>query len=208
MSSWKLETNLGPGGAPRFLRDLADVLESGALEAGADAGELAGLPVAELRKLVLVASAQADGFALTLKAKRGHEIRVPSSTSAMPRPGSAVSGNRKAADAAARQREKYRQLKKALQADYKALHKAAAAGHMPGQDLLESFLALSESMVEMPQPAAGAGPEADELARANAAFLEDARALRRAMASRDVAALQEAFARLERRKKACHAQFC
>jgi len=76
MGSWKLETDVDPDGLPRFLRDLADVLESGAVEAGAGAGELAGLPVAELRKLVLVASAQGEGFALTLKAKRGHEVRV------------------------------------------------------------------------------------------------------------------------------------
>lgn len=191
---------------PQFLRDLADELEAGALAVGA--GELAGLPVAELRKLVLVASAQGEGFALTLKAKRGHEVRVPTRKSALASPGPAAGGNRKAADDAARLREKYRQLKKALQADYKTLHKAAVSGRMPGQDVLESFLALSESMAEMPQSAAGAGPEAGELARANAAFLEDARALRRAVGSRDAAALLEVLARLERRKTACHVQFC
>jgi len=125
-------------------------------------------------------------------------------------PGSASGGDRKAADEAARLREKYRQLKKALQADYKALHKAAAAGLMPAQEALESFLALSESMAEAPQPVhglSGRGPEAGELARANAAFLEDARALRQAMRARDAAALLEVLARLERRKAACHAQF-
>jgi len=210
MSSWKLETDVDPDGLPRFLRDLADVLESGAVEAGAGAGELAGLPVAELRKLVLVASAQGEGFALTLKAKRGHEVRVPTRRPGMGGPGSASGGDRKAADEAARLREKYRQLKKALQADYKALHKAAAAGLMPAQEALESFLALSESMAEAPQPVhglSGRGPEAGELARANAAFLEDARALRQAMRARDAAALLEVLARLERRKAACHAQF-
>ncbi len=226
MGSWKLETDVAPDGLPRFLRDLADELESGALESGAlesgalesgvlgaDAGELAGLPkpsrsdeLAGLRKLVLVATALGggDGFALRLKAKRGHEVRVPAGKPLAARPAPA------AADDAARLREKYRQLKKALQADYKVLRKAAEAGLMPGQDALESFLALSESMAEAPQPvrgAAGRGPEAGELARANAAFLEDARALRRAVAARDAAALLEVLSRLERRKAACHAQF-
>lgn len=84
MGSWKLETDVDPDGLPRFLRDLADELESGV--SGSGAGELAGLPkpsrsdeLAGLRKLVLVATALGggDGFALRLKAKRGHEVRVP-----------------------------------------------------------------------------------------------------------------------------------
>jgi XXXCH domain-containing protein len=112
-------------------------------------------------------------------------------------------------DARERTREKYRQLKKLLQADYKALQKAAAAGQLPPQDVLESFLALGETMAEAPQPAqqVGAGPEAKELAQANAAYLEDARQLRRAFSARDAAAFAEILARLERRKSACHAQF-
>lgn len=204
MGSWKLETDVDPDGLPRFLRDLADALES-----GQGAGELAGLPrlddARELRKLVLVAAAQGGGFALTLKAKRGHEVRVLTKRTAPPR---GVRPDPKASDAEARLREKYRQLKKALQADYKALRKAAEAGLMPSQDVLESFLALGESMTEMPQPLKSAhGPEAAELARANAAFLEDARALRRAASARDAAALLDVLARLERRKSACHAQF-
>lgn len=217
MGSWKLEADVDPDGLPRFLRDLADELESGV--SGAGAGELAGLPkpsrsdeLAGLRKLVLVATALGGGggFALRLKAKRGHEARVPTGKPPAARPAPAAGGDARAADDAARLREKYRQLKKALQADYKVLRKAAEAGLMPGQDALESFLALSESMAEAPQPvrgAAGRGPEAGELARANAAFLEDARALRRAVAARDAAALLEVLSRLERRKAACHAQF-
>jgi XXXCH domain-containing protein len=223
MGSWKLETEVEPDGLPRFLRALADELESGALESGvsgAGAGALAGLPrpsrsddVAGLRKLVLVATALGDGgdgFTLRLKAKRRHEVRVPTGKPPAARPVPAAGRNARAADNAARLREKYRQLKKALQADYKALRMAAVAGLMPGQDALESFLALSESMAEAPQPvhgAAGRGPEAGELARANAAFLENARALRRAVAAQDASALLEVLARLERRKSACHAQF-
>lgn len=199
MGSWKLETDLDPDGVPRFLRDLADVLES-----GQGAGDFSGLPVRELRKLVFVATAHGDGFALTLKAKRNHEVRVPAKKSA---PAQESRPDAKALDAGARQREKYRQLKKAMQADYKALRKAAEAGLMPAQDVLESFLALSESMTETPQPLKGAGPEAAELARANAAFLEDARALRRAVSARDASALLDVLSRLERRKSACHAQF-
>lgn len=204
MGCWKLETDVGPDGLPRFLRDLAD-----ALEAGPGAGGLAGLPVRELRKLVLVAACRGEGFRLALKAKRSHEVRVPTKKSAParePRPDSKAADPR-AADAGARQREKYRQLKKAMQADYKALRKAAEAGLMPSQDALESFLALGESMAGMPQPLKAAGAEAAELARANAAFLEDARALRRAVSARDATALLEVLSRLERRKSACHAQF-
>ncbi len=300
MSAWKFEADLEPGALPRLLRALADVLEgqgrnpagqspadlnaagndaadnvAGPLKPDAHAqsalrGALASLPVAELRKLVLVARAKgaapgaAQGFSLALKAKRAHEVRVPhaaggaafaahgggrgcpsagetadettaravhgaagglsggqSSCQSRHQSGShggglcGISGRNygaakapKAADADARAREKYRQLKKSMQADYKALRAAAEAGRMPGQDVLESFLALSESMTEMAQPLKNAnGPEATELARANAVFLEDARALRRAVSARDVAALAEVLTRLERRRTACHAQF-
>jgi len=207
LSSWKLETDVGPAGLPQFLRALAHALES-----GAGAGELAGLPRLDdargLRKLVLVAAPRSEGFQLTLKAKRDHEVRVPASMALAARPSPAAGSRARAADDAARLREKYRQLKKAMQTDYKTLRKAAEAGLMPAQDALESFLALSESMAEMPQPLTGAGQEAGELARANAAFLVDARALRQAMRSRDAAALLEVLSRLERRKAACHAQFC
>lgn len=221
MSSWKLETDLDAADLPRFLRALADALESGAPQSG----ELAGLPASgrggELRKLVLVADADGvgQGFTLKLKAKRSHELRVPTqkhaggkvsspaATLRAPAPAKAQ-GDPKAADAAARGREKYRQLKKALQADYKALRKAAEEGRMPAQDVVESFLALGESMAESAQPLKGAGgPEVAEIRQANAAYLEDARALRRAVSARDAAALSEVLARLERRKSACHAQF-
>lgn len=239
MSSWKLETELGAHGLPGFLRELAAALESGQPEQGqpetgranaapSGAGALAGLPVRELRKLVLVAEPTGGGVTLKLKAKRAHELRVPTPRAAQPvrptpsaklakpvQPARPDRPDPKAADVSARAREKYRQLKKALQADFKALHRAAEAGLMPAQDVLESFLALSESMVEMPQPlkgaagatAAGHGPEAAELARANGVYLEDARALRRVVAARDAAALLELLSRLERRRSACHAQF-
>ncbi|MHC1752802.1 GAK system XXXCH domain-containing protein [Humidesulfovibrio sp.] len=226
MSSWKLETELGANGLPGFLRELAAALERGQPELGqseqgranavpSGSGALAGLPARELRKLVLVAEATGGGMTLKLKAKRAHELRVPTARSAArsARPVQSARPDPKAADASARAREKYRQLKKALQADFKALHKAAEAGLMPAQDVLESFLALSESMVEMPQPLKGAaaagghGPEAAELARANGVYLEDARALRRLVAGRDAAALLELLSRLERRRSACHAQF-
>lgn len=225
MSAWKYEAEVGAHGLPGFLRELAAALESGQPGSGA----LAGLPGRDFRKLVLVAESTGGGVALKLKAKRAHELRVPTPRNARfatpdaPAPAGqagrmaaqpAPTGKNapKAADASARLREKYRQLKKALQADFKALHKAAEAGLMPAQDQLESFLALSESMVEMPPPhvgpsAGGHGPEAAELARANSVFLEDARALRRVVAARDAAALLELLSRLERRRSACHAQF-
>ncbi|HWR03013.1 MAG TPA: GAK system XXXCH domain-containing protein [Humidesulfovibrio sp.] len=215
MGSWKLETDMDAGALPGFLRRLAEAMEKGAAAPGE--GELSGLPTLEgrdgLRKLVLVAEHKDGGLRLRLKAKRGHELRVPSST-AQARPSHAEAhpaakpAPARGGEAQAKAREKYRQLKKLMQADYKTLRASAQAGAMPAQDALESFLALGESMVEMPQPLKDAnGPEARELARANAAFLEDARALRRAVSARDAAAFAEVLERLERRKSACHAQF-
>lgn len=220
MGSWKLETDMDAGALPGFLRRLAEAIEQGAdvAEAGAgETGELAGLPTLKgrdgLRKLVLVAEHKDGGLRLKLKAKRGHELRVPSGT-ARPRHSPAAAhtaakpAQARGGDAQEKAREKYRQLKKLMQADYKALRAAAQAGAMPAQDALESFLALGESMAEMPQPLKdAAGPEARELARANAVFLEDALALRRAFSARDTAAFAEVLERLERRKSACHAQF-
>ena len=218
MGSWKIEKDMGAGGLPHLLRDLADALENGA------GGDFSGMPE-DARKLVLVAEARpGGGHRVKLKAKKAGELRVKGAadeqaggTSAQdPRPGPHVTPDRSAkpakdGDARERSREKYRQLKKLLQADYKALQKAAAAGQLPPQDVLESFLALGEAMAEAPQPGqpsqASAGPEAKELARANAAYLEDARGLRRAFSARDAASFAEILARLERRKSACHAQF-
>lgn len=221
MGSWKIEKDMGAGGLPHLLRDLADALENGA------GGDFAGMPE-DARKLVLVAEARpGGGHRVKLKAKKAGELRVKGAAqegtaperkagagaSAAARPASQASPLRpgKEGDARERSREKYRQLKKLLQADYKALQKAAAAGQLPPQDVLESFLALGEAMAEAPQPGqpsqASAGPEAKELARANAAYLEDARGLRRAFSARDAASFAEILARLERRKSACHAQF-
>lgn len=213
MGSWKLEKDVRQADLPQFLRELAQALESGQAD-----GALSGLPpldaLAGLRKLVLVAECREGGLRLKLKAKRQGELLVREKKAAQPNKADTAAQAGQAAqprsavrlsDAEARTRDKYRQLKKALQADYKALHKAAQAGVMPAQDLLESFLGLCEAMAGMAQPAQGAA--AAELLRAGQAFLEDARALRRAVAARDVARLAEALARLERRKSACHAQF-
>lgn len=227
MGSWKLETDMDAGALPGFLRRLAQALETGADAPGA--GELSGLPGLTgrdgLRKLVLVAEHRDGGLTLKLKAKRGHELRVPTKGAQAPQahaaphePGPAAAhtaahaaakpAQARGGEAQAKAREKYRQLKKLMQADYKALRAAAQAGLMPAQDALESFLALGQSMAELPQPLKDAsGPEARELARANAVFLEDARGLRRAYAARDAAAFAEVLERLERRKSACHAQF-
>lgn len=211
--SWKLETRLAAGGLPEFLRRLADALENGS--AGGPAEQLAGMPAAP-RKLVLVAEAKSEGHELKLKAKREGEVRVPTKPAMDVKSAKTVEAAeapkptpRKAPDQkAARARDKYRQLKKTMQADYKALRKAAEDGAMPPQDVLESFLALCEAMAEMEQPLTEPhGPEGTELARANAAFVEDAKALRAAMSARKAPALLEVLNRLERRKSACHAQF-
>lgn len=219
MGSWKLEKDIGSDGLPHLLRDLADALENG------PGGDLAGMPE-DLRKLVLVAELREDGgHRVKLKAKKAGEVRVKArqdgaggKAAGDAKPGDKPGANSgakpgskpgsKMDDAREREREKYRQLKKLLQADYKALQKAAEAGTLPPQDVLESFLALGEAMAEAPQPAHNpAGPEARELARANAAYLEDARELRTAYGARDAKAFAGVLARLERRKSACHAQF-
>jgi XXXCH domain-containing protein len=205
MSAWKLETDIGAAELPRLLRQVAEALETGAADA---AGPLSGFPAAP-RELELSACRRGAGFAFALKAKRAEE-HAPDHDSAGRKPSvsGAAGGRARETDAAERTREKYRQLKKLMQADYKVLQRAAEAGSMPAPDVLDSFLALCESMAEIAQPLLPAhGAEAGELGRANLAFVEDALALRRAASARDPRALAEILARLERRKSACHAQF-
>ncbi|GAB6127202.1 GAK system XXXCH domain-containing protein [Humidesulfovibrio idahonensis] len=199
MGAWKLEKNIAAADLPGLLRQLADALE------GRPAGFLAGFP-REPRELELEVLRGGAGYAVKLKARRD-EDRAPDDES-VGRRIEGKGGGAREADSAERGREKYRQLKKLMQADYKALQKAAQAGALPAPDVLESFLALCESMTETAQPLLSPhGPEAAELARANQVFMEDARALRRTASARDAAALAEVLARLERRKSACHAQF-
>jgi len=199
MSAWKLEKDIAAADLPVLLRQLADALE------GQPAGPLAGFP-RELRELELSALRGGAGYALKLKARRDGD-RTPDYESVGRRTEERGGGAREA-DSAERGREKYRQLKKLMQADYKALQKAVQAGALPAPDVLESFLALCESMTETAQPLLSPhGPEAAELARANQIFMEDALALRRAASARDAAAMAEVLARLERRRSACHAQF-
>lgn len=103
----------------------------------------------------------------------------------------------------ARIREKYRQLKKTLKADFKALREAAQDGRAPRPEQVESFLALAEIAAADEAGAGGAGLEAYR--RANREFLEECRELRAAM--RDAGALAAVLERLERRKAECHARF-
>lgn len=222
MGSWKIERELAPaqesGGLPQFLRDLADALDAGAA-GGNPGGALSGLPVGDLRKLVLVVELRGNATTLKLKAKQSGEIRVP--TAARPackapaarnvhgnahdkgQGGDKGQGRHKDKSPAAR--EKYRLLKKAMQADFKALQTAASEGRLPGGETLESFLSLAELMTQGEQPVSGAALA--ELAPANTAFLDDCQALRRAYTARDTVALGAALERLARRKSACHAQF-
>ncbi|MDR3640048.1 MAG: GAK system XXXCH domain-containing protein [Humidesulfovibrio sp.] len=200
MSAWRLETDVSEADLPRLLRLLANALEAGPAEA---TGPLTGFPP-EVRALELFAERSGAGYALTLKARRA----VESHASAHDAGGQKTMGHARETDAAERAREKYRQLKKLMQADYKVLQKAAEAGTLPAPEVLESFLALCDSMADIVQPLlAPRGLEAKELALANRSFVEEARALRRAVSARDVAALAEVLARLERRKSACHVQF-
>ncbi len=193
MSTWKLEKDVAQKALPELLRELAQTLE-GDPGAYAGQGEFPGLAAhlgpGGLRELELSIEDRGGAFRVKLAA-RGREAGA----------GKAA----KQSGEAARQRDKYRQLKKAMQADYKELLKAVEAGRLPEADTLESFLSLSEAMAEVEQPASGAF--AAELAQASAAFLEDARALKRAYGRHDTSALAEVLGRLERRKSACHAQF-
>ncbi len=216
MCPWMYEKTVDAGGLPRVLRDLADALE-GTGNRRAD-GDFAGLQpfrgLGRAQRLELVAETRKDGgFAVRITAGQAGQARaqgknpVPAGNHtaarapekcAAPRPG----------EAQARAREKYRQLKKALQTDFAALSRAVEAGTLPQRDTLESFLALAEGMAALPQPVKDAhGPEAGELARGNAIFLEDAQALRRAFDARDVSACAQVLARLARRRSACHAQY-
>lgn len=198
MGSWKVEQELAQAGLPELLRALAD-----ALEGGAAGGLLHGLPAQDLRKLVLVAERKDSGLSVKLKAKRAGETLVPTARTGGHKDEAPAA--RKAQDRSQAKRDKYRQLKKALQADFKTLEAAAHAGRLPGAEVLESFLGLAEGMGQGGQPVLGAARA--EMARADAAFLDDCQALRRAFAARDAAALVSALERLARRKTACHAQF-
>jgi len=202
MGAWKLEKNIGAADLPMLLRQMADALETGP---GPSSGLLAGFP-REVRELEFSALRGGAGYGLKLKAWQAETSAADSGSAGGA--AHARGGGARESDAAERGREKYRQLKKLMQADYKALQKAAQAGVLPPADVLESFLALCDSMAETAQPLLlPHGPEAAELARANQAFVEDARALRRAASARDASALAEVLARLERRRSACHVQF-
>lgn len=204
MGSWKIERELAhglePDGLPQILRELADALETGVGGAAA-VGLLHGLPARDWRKLVLVAERRDAGLTLRLKVKRSGEIRVPTALEAPRKTLSKVSGK----DRPQAAREKYRQLKKALQTDFKALQAKAQAGLLPEAETLESFLSLAGLMGQAGQPEDGAALA--EMVQANAMFLEDCQALRRSWLARDPAALGAVLERLARRKSACHAQF-
>ena len=201
MSAWKLETTIAAAQLPGLLRQLAEALETGAPD---PLGMLSGFPAAP-GEVALEVERQGADFELKLTAKRdaGEKSDGWMSTGRMP-----TGRMSRETDVAERAREKYRQLKKLMQKDYKQLCRAVEEGHMPDPEALESFLALCGSMAETVQPVLPAhGAEAPELARANRAFVEDAQDLRRAASARDPRAMAEILARLERRKTACHAQF-
>jgi XXXCH domain-containing protein len=204
MGSWKTGHELAADGLPQFLRDLAQALETGAAD-----GQFDGLPLRELRKLVLVAERHDSGLTLKLKAKRSGELRVPTTRQGGGKPSpkggpqDTPAGRRHDGRQAAR--DKYRQLKKTLQADFKALQALGDQGRLPEAETLESFLSLAELMGQGEQPGSAAAQV--EMAQANTMFLDDCQALRRACAARDAAALAVVLERLARRKSACHAQF-
>ena len=154
---------------------------------------LSGFP-ATPGEVALEVERQGADFELKLTAKRDAKAKVPGemtlgqmSTGRMP-----TGRMSRETDVAERAREKYRQLKKLMQKDYKQLCRAGEEGHMPDPEALESFLALCGSMAETVQPVLPAhGAEAPELARANRAFVEDAQDLRRAASARDPRAMEK-----------------
>ncbi|MDO9630558.1 MAG: GAK system XXXCH domain-containing protein [Humidesulfovibrio sp.] len=210
MGSWKIERELDhraeSGGLPQFLRELAEALESGPGD-GLAGGVFDGLPVRDWRKLVLVAERRGAGLTLKFKAKRASEVRVPTASKAGKKdtPGAVSKETPRDKDKVQAAREKYRQLKKTLQADFKALRAAVDEGRLPDAETLESFLSLAELMGQGELPLSGAA--LTEMARSNTMFLDDCQALRRACSARDAAALAAVLERLARRKSACHAQF-
>ncbi|MBU1228438.1 MAG: GAK system XXXCH domain-containing protein [Proteobacteria bacterium] len=198
MGSWKTEAELDEVGLPGLLRELASALETGLAGGGLD-----GMPVRDLHKLVLVAERRKGGLRVKIKAKRAGEVLVPAAALAGPEPAAAARPRDR--DKALDGRDKYRQLKKGLQTEYKALQASAREGRLPAAEALESFLGLAELMGQARQPVSGAALA--EMARAGAAFWSDCQALRQAYAARDAAALAAVLERLARRKSACHAQF-
>lgn len=197
MGSWKTEAELDEEGLPGLLRELASALESGLAGGGLD-----GMPVRDLHKLVLVAERRKGGLRVKLKAKLAGEVLVPTAALAASGPVAASPRDR---DRALAGRDKYRQLKKGLQTEFKALQTSVRAGRLPEAEVLESFLGLAELMGQASQPVSGAALA--EMAQAGAAFWNDCQALRQAHAARDAAALAAVLERLARRKSACHAQF-
>jgi XXXCH domain-containing protein len=100
-------------------------------------------------------------------------------------------------------RDKYRQLKKALKAEFKALQECVRQGRMPRSDEVESFLGLAELAAADESAVRVEGLE--EYRRANRVFYEECLALRgAAVRPEEFAGLLE---RLARRKHACHEQF-
>jgi XXXCH domain-containing protein len=190
--SWKLKRRLHARALPGLLRALADALEGKA--PAADWAELSGLPL-QFHALDLEIRAEGQQAELNLKAEPNLKIG----------PGEAVAAPAHGAkqDSGAK-REKYRQLKKGMQADFKALERAVGEGRLPSGEVVDSFLSRAEIMAGS---APGGSPPEAELARAGTVFLEDALALRTAWARNDISALGEVLGRLSRRKSACHAQF-
>lgn len=203
MGSWKTEAELAAEGLPELLRELAAALEAGAPGSAWGEGLLEGLPGRDWRKLVLVAERRSSGLSVKLKAKRSDEVKVPTPDAARLDPGRKPQARADGKGQAGR--DKYRELKKSLQAEYKALQAASGEGRLPGAEALESFLSLAELMGRAGQPVSGA--KLAEISKANTAFLDDCQALKRACSARDAAALAEVLERLARRKSACHAQF-
>ncbi len=203
MSLWTLRRELPVDGLPAFLRRLAEALESGAEVPAGDA-DLPGFP-GDAGGFALAVERCGAGWAMALRAAgREREAAAPGGDSVDLQPGR--SGDARGADSFERAREKYRQLKKLMQEDYKTLRRAAQDGRTPPPETLESFLALCEAMADTAQPLLSArGTEATDLARANQTFLDDARTLR--AAAHDPGALADVLGRLERRRAACHAQF-
>jgi XXXCH domain-containing protein len=216
MGSWKIEHELAkglePGGLPQFLRELAGALETGVAE-----GLLDGLPQ-DYRKLVLVAERLDSGLLVKLKAKRSGEVRVPTEDAphkakASPRAAAASEteaplAQKDTGKTPARSQpacDKYRLLKKSLQADYKVMQAAVREGRLPGAETLDSFMSLAELMGQGEPPVTGAAQA--EMVKAGVVFWDDCQALRRGHAARDLTALAEVLERLARRKSACHAQF-
>lgn len=195
----KVEHHLAPADLVRFLRALAD--QAGG-DASGDAPLLGEPPVSfdRLAKLELKLKRRASGWSAKLKIKQTED------------PASSYNGGSHAPDAAedaaigpaalvpeeaAPRKEKYKRLKKRMDADFKIIRKAVKEDRLPPEPTVERFLEDSTAMVTYP----GFGDPYYE------AYMLACNRLRGSVAQGDLEAVRGAVRELREQEQRCHDEF-